>query len=205
MSSFSEQDPLNPNDPEYYAPLRLRERAAKLGPSLSQVARSEPIRSSPISLPASLDVQLKNEVSDALWKPLAPEVIHQPVELARKLDRRTAQLGVAAAAAGVATVVVLLFVIMKPASRQSDAGSTSTEITGSTSTALSQSGQGDVGSKPALAEFQALVGSKPAIAEFQALLASVPPSQPANQEQSQQLLQQFWQWRKKANATEPSR
>ena len=53
MSSFSEQDPLNPNDPEFYAPPRLRERAAKLGRSLSQEARLDPIRSSPISLPRS--------------------------------------------------------------------------------------------------------------------------------------------------------
>jgi hypothetical protein len=187
MSSFSEQDPLNPNDPEFYAPLRLRERAAKLGLSLSRAARSEPIGSSPISLPASLDIQPKNEVSDALWKPLAPEVINEPARLAR--ERRTAQLGVAAAAAGVVTVVVLLFVIMKPAPRQSDAGSTSSEITGSTSTALPQS-------------FQADVGSKPALAEFQALIASVLSSQPATHEQSQQLLQQFLQWRKKADATE---
>jgi hypothetical protein len=138
MSSFSEQDPLNPNDPEFYAPPRLRERAAKLGLSLSQEARLEPIRSSPISLPASLDVPPKNE---------------------------------------------------KPAPRQSDAGSTSSEITGSTRTALPQSVQADVKSKPALAEFQAF-------------LSSVPPSQPATQEQSQQLLQQFLQWRKKANTTQ---
>lgn len=178
MSSFSEQDPLNPNDPEFYAPPRLRERAAKLGLSL---------RSSPISLPASLDIQPKNEVSDALWKSLAPEVINQPAGLA--WDRRTAHLAVAAAAAGVATVAVLLFVLMVPASRRSDAGSTPSEITGSTNTALPQSVQAEVGSKPALAEFQALI-------------ASVRPSQPATHEQSQQLLQQFLQWRKKADTTE---
>ena len=55
MSRFSEQDPLDPDNPELdYTPLRLSERAAKLGPSVSQGARSEPIRSSPISRPASL-------------------------------------------------------------------------------------------------------------------------------------------------------
>ena len=176
MSSFSEQDP---NDPESCAPLRLRERAAKLGPSLSQEARSEPIGSSPISRPASLD--------NALWKPLDPEVINGPARPA--WDRRTAQLSVAAAAAGVATVLVLLFVLMMPASRQSVASSTSSEITGSTSTALPQSVQADVGSRPALAEFQAF-------------LSLAPPSQPATHEQ--QLLQQFLQWRKKANTTETS-
>jgi hypothetical protein len=189
MSSFSEQAPPNPNDPEFYAPPRLRERAAKLGLSLSQAERPEPIRSSPISLPASLDIQPKNELSDALWKPLDPEVINEPARLT--WDRRTAQLGVAAAAAGVMTVMVLLFVIMKPAPRPSDAGSTSSEITRSTSTALPQSVQADVGSKPALAEFQALI-------------APVPPSQPATHKQSQQLLQQFLQWRKKADTTETS-
>jgi hypothetical protein len=122
-----------------------------------------------------------------LWKPLAPEVINEPARRAR--DRRTAQLGVAAAAAGVVTVMVLLFVMMKPAPRQSDAGSTSSEKMRSTSTALPQSGQADVGSKPALAEFQAQI-------------ASFPPRQPATHVQSQQLLQQFLQWRKKADTTE---
>ena len=169
----------NPNHPEFYAPLRLRERAAKLGLSLSQEARSEPIGTSPISRPASSD--------DGLWKPLDPEVINEPTKLA--WDRRTTQLSVAAAAAGVATVVVLLFVLMMPASRQSVASSTSSEITGSTSTALPQSVQPDVGSKPALAEFEAF-------------RSSAPPNQPATHDQ--QLLQQFLQWRKKANTTETS-
>jgi len=198
MSSLSEQDPLNPNDPEFYAPPRLRERAAKLGLSLSQEARLDPIRSSPISLPASLE----NQDNDALWNPLAPEVINQPARLA--WDRRTVQLSIATAAAGVVMVVVLLFFIVKPAPRQLDAGSTSSEIKGSMSTAQSQSGQGDVGTKPALAEFQALAGPKPAIAEFQAFLATVPPSQRATHEQSQQLLQQFLQWRRNTNTAETS-
>lgn len=198
MSSLSEQDPLNPNDPEFYAPPRLRERAAKLGLSLSQEARLDPIRSSPISLPASLE----NQDNDALWNPLAPEVINLPARLA--WDRRTVQLSIATAAAGVVMVVVLLFFIVKPAPRQLDAGSTSSEIKGSMSTAQSQSGQGDVGTKPALAEFQALAGPKPAIAEFQAFLATVPPSQRATHEQSQQLLQQFLQWRRNTNTAETS-
>jgi len=188
MSSFSEQDP---NDPEFYAPLRLRERAAKLGPSLSQEARSEPIGSSPISPPASRD--------NALWKPLDPEVINEPAR--RAWERRTAQLSVAAAAAGVATVVVLLFVLMMPASRQSVASSTSSEITGSTSIAPRQPIQADVGSTPALAEFQAFLSSVPP-----GQPATSPPatSQPATQEQPQQLLQQFLQWRQKNNSTETS-
>ena len=173
MSSFTEQVPLDPDDPELnYKPLRLSERAAKLGPSVSQGARSEPIRSSPISRPASLD----------------PKATNERARHTRDLDRRAALLSVAArvaAVAGVVVVVALLFVIMKPASRQSVAGSTP-----STSTAPPQPRQADVEWKPALAEFKALLAS--------------PPSQPATHEQSQQLLQNFLQWRKKASATEAS-
>ena len=172
MSSFSEQDPLDPDDPELdYTPLRLSERAAKLGPSVSQGATSEPIRSSPISRPASL----------------APKAINEPARRTRDLDRRAALFSVAArvvAVAGVVAVVALLFVIMKPASRQSVAGSTPSDITGSTTTAPLQPSQGDVESKPALAEFEALLVS--------------PPGQPATHEQSPQLLERFLQWREKA-------
>jgi hypothetical protein len=178
MGSFSEQDPLDPDDPELdYTPLRLRERAEKLGRSVSQGARSEPVSSSPISRPASLD----------------PKAINEPARRTRDLDRRAALSSVAArvaAVAGVVAVVALLFVIMKPASRQSVASSTPSDLTGSTSTAPPQSNQGDVGSKPALAEFKALLAS--------------PPSQPAAREQSQQLLQRLLQWREKANTTETS-
>ena len=178
MSSFTEQVPLDPNDPELdYRPLRLSERAAKLGPSVSQGARSDPIRSSPISRPASPD----------------PKATNERARHTRDLDRRAALLSVAArvaAVAGVVAVVALLFVIMKPASRQSVAGSTPSDMTGSTSTAPPQSSQADVEWKPALAEFKALLAS--------------PPSQPATHEQSQQLLQNFLQWRKKASTTETS-
>ena len=178
MSSFTEQVPLDPDDPELeYRPLRLSERAATLGPSVSQGARSEPIRSSPMSRPASLD----------------PKATNERARHTRDLNQRAALLSVTArvaAVAGVVAVVALLFVIMKPASRQSVASSTPSDITGSTSTAPPQSSQGDVGSKPALAEFKALLAS--------------PPSQPATDEQSQQLLQDFLQWRKKASTTETS-
>ena len=178
MSSFTEQVPVDPDDPELdYTPLRLSERAAKLGPSVSQGARSEPIRSSPISRPASLD----------------PKATNERARHTRDLDRRAALLSVAArvaAVVGVVVVAALLFVIMKPASRQSVAGSTPSDMTGSTSTAPPQSSQADVEWKPALAEFKALLAS--------------PPSQPATHEQSQQLLQNFLQWRKKASTTETS-
>jgi len=109
-----------------------------------------------------------------------------------------------------------------PASQESDASSTSPEITGSVRTAEPQSSQGDGGSKPMVpasqdsssttAEIPGSVGTalpqssqaRPALADFQAILAPAPASQPAAHEQSQQLLQQFLQWRQKANSTETS-
>jgi hypothetical protein len=174
MSSLSKQGPLNPNDPSYYAPRWLRERAeARL--SASHETIPEPVRSpvttvpepaSPIAAPASLDIQLKNAiqlkkaVSNA-WDQLDPEVIHEPARFARELDRRAALQTVAArfaAAAGVVSVVALFFFILVPASRQpkpigpasqqSDASSPTSEITGPLKTALPQPGEEDGGSKP---------------------------------------------------------
>jgi hypothetical protein len=188
MSSPSEPDPASPNDLTYYAPRELRERAKSV--SLSQEARSEPVRS-PISQPPSLDIRLKTPVY--LRRPPAPEVIHGSAGLEREL-RRAALFGVAgrfAAVAAFVTVVALLFILMSPALRQSDASSTPSEITGSIKTALPQSSQEENGAKSALAEFQGV-------------LASAPTSKPATPEQPPQLLQQFLQWRQKANSTETS-
>jgi hypothetical protein len=189
MSSVSGQGPLNPNDPEYYAPVRVRER-------LSHGGRLDPV-GSPISLPAALDThtQLKNPPSDALRRPLYPEVVHEPDGLARELDWRGELFSLAArfaAVAGVVTVLGLLYILMVPAARTSDTASTSSEITGSTKTAQPQPGQVDLASKPALAQFKAL-------------LATAPVSQPAPHEQSEQLLQGFMQWRQKDNSTGTSR
>ncbi|MEA2865202.1 MAG: hypothetical protein QOC84_3158 [Bradyrhizobium sp.] len=190
MSSLSEQDHLNPNDPAYYAPRWLRERSEPRSSSLHE-AISDTGRA-PGSPPGSLDTQLENAVSGALWHPLDPEVIHEPDELARELDRRAALMTVAArcaAAIGVAAVVALFFVIMVPASRQSDTGS-------STSGANTQSASVP-STKAAPQSGQREDGSKSALAEFQTLLASAQASQPATHEQSEQLLQKFLQWGQK--------
>jgi hypothetical protein len=117
MSSFNEQDSIDLDNPILdYTPLRLSERAAKLGPLVSQGARSQPIRPSPVPLPALL----------------SPKAIDKPARDPRDLDRRAPLLSVATAVAGVAAMTALLFVTMKPASRQSVAP-TPSEITGSLS------------------------------------------------------------------------
>jgi hypothetical protein len=176
MIRFNERPSIDPDNPELdYSLPRLSERLAKLGPSASQGARSEPIGSCAMSRPASL----------------APK--DEPAKHRPDLDWRAALLGVAArfaTVAGAVAVVALLVVIMKPSSRQSVASSPPSDTTGSTS----QSNQGDVKSKPELAELKALLASPP----------SQPASQPATHEQSEQLLQRFLQWREKADTTEAS-
>jgi len=182
MSSLSEQEHLNPNEPAYYAPRWLRARPeVRLAPSSE--TSSEPVKS-PNSRPAaSLNVQLENAVSSALWHPLDPEVIQEPPGLAEEMDRGTALITVAgrfAAAVGVSAIVALFFVIMVPASRLPDSGGSS-GIVKSIKSALFQPSARDDGSKPAIAEFQPIL---------------------ATREQSGQLLQQFMQWRQKPNSTE---
>jgi hypothetical protein len=103
--------------------------------------------------------------------------MYEPADLARASLFGLA--GRIAAVAAFAAVVALLFgFILVPASRQSDAGSLSSESTGSIGTALPQSSQQEI--------------------------ASTPASQPATNEQPQQLLQQFLQWRNRADSTETS-
>jgi hypothetical protein len=112
----------------------------------------------------------------------------------RELDRQAALASDATrfvAAVGVSAIVALFFVIMVPASRQSDSSSTFSGIIRSIRTALLQPHQGDDGSKPALAEFQTN-------------LASAQARQPVTREQSEQLLQQFLKWHQKPNSTEAS-
>jgi hypothetical protein len=120
-------------------------------------------------------------------------VVHEPAGPAR--GRRRGALfklsALFAALVGVATIGAVFFVIMAPASRPSVAGPTSPEITRGMRTAPPQSEQRDEGSKSALAEFQAF-------------LASAPPGQNSAPEQSE-LLQQFLQWRQKADPAERSR
>jgi hypothetical protein len=190
MASVSRQGPLGPNEPEYYAPRRLRERS---DPQRPQGARLEAV-TTPISPPFSIDSQLKNAGSVSLRNPLHPDVVREPAGIARETDRRASRFRLAArfaaaAAAAIVAVAALLYFFMGPASREADTASTSSEITESPKVALPLSGHDDLASKPALAQFKGL-------------LATPPVSQPAPQEESHQLLQEFIQWRQKDNSTE---
>jgi hypothetical protein len=198
MSAYSEQDHLNPNDPTYYAPRWLRERAEqRLSPSRA-TSSGHPRR--PVSSPPSVDALLEDAVSEGLRRPLDPEVIDEPPGFVREPDRRTALMSVAgrfAAAVGVSALVALFFVIVVPVSRdyarQPDAGASSfSGILQSIRATLYQPSRRDDDSKPALSEFQTI-------------LASTRTSPPVmTHEQSETLLQQFLQWRQKPDSTETS-
>lgn len=193
MSALSEQDHLNPNNPTYYAPRYLRERP-ELPVSPLVKATPEPVKS-PVAGSPSLDLQLENAVSDALWHPLDPQVIQEPPGLDQDRDRRKALINVAsrfAAAVGVSAVVALFFVFMIPASRDRAPDATSSSFSGaiqSIRSALFQPSHNDDGMKPALAEFRAV-------------LAEPPAGQPAavSHEQSDVLLQEFKQWGQKSGS-----
>ena len=188
MSTFSEQDYLNPNDPAYYAPRWLRERSKLRLPPPSEPGSER--RRRLVSASIAYDSSLEEAVPEALRRPLHPELMDEPPEL-HELDRRTALIKVAgrfAAAIGVAALVALFFAIMVPASR-------------------------DLGGAPSLSGILRSITAyyqppqrhedpKPAASEFQPLMAPTRTSQPVTtHEQSEALLQQFLQWRQKPDST----
>jgi len=164
MSSFTEQVPLDPDDPElHYTPLRLSERAAKLGPSVSQGARSEPIRSSQSPVPPrSIPRRLTNMLGIRVTWIGEPHCQALPLASLRSLRRG----GRGAAVRHHEACLTAIGRRFNPFRHD-----------GSTSTAPPQSSQADVEWKPALAEFKALLAS--------------PPSQPATREQSSSCFRTF--------------
>jgi hypothetical protein len=194
MSTYSEQDYLNPNDPAYYAPRWLRERSKlRLSPS-SEPGFERPRR--PVSYTPAFDSVVEEAIPEALRRPLLPEVIHEPPELEPELDRRSAVINVAgrfAAAVGVSALVALFFAIMVPVSRdlarQPAGGASSFSGILQSITAFYQPPQRHD-------------DKKPAASEFQTILASPRTSQAVmTHEQSEALLQQFLQWRQKPGST----
>ena len=179
MSNGSGQDHLGPNHLSYYAPRRLREASE----SSASPAQIRPRPFAPIA-PSSSDSPLRSIASDAAGHPLATTV--QFAESTRE-RRRIALFSGVALVAGVlgiwAAISAVYYVVMAPSSQPLDAGSTSSEISQSMTSIVPQAGQRE--------------GSKPALAQFQAILAPAPPRHDAAHEQSEQLLQGFLKWRQK--------
>lgn len=189
MSPTSDQVPATPNDPQYYAPRRMREKnESALGSSGEQQSGREvgPV-GRPIPPTAALDSALENAVYQSLRRSLDPEVMQETTGLMRDRDRRKAWFG--AVAIGVSALAALFVVLMVHASQEPDVGASFAAAVQSMKSAQIQQ-QSDSGSKPAIAEFRGLLESSEA--------------QPATQEPSEKLLQHFMQWRQKTYAAERS-
>jgi len=190
MSALSEQPderPNNPQDPLHYAPpRRFTERAeprltAVVGDMqpTDRVSRPEP-PSRAIS-PSALNAKLEHAVFESLRRQIEPELVPEPADFKRERSQR-ALIGVVigvAAAIVVSAAIAVVFVTMFPSSKDKIPGA-------SFATATSQQ--------------QAADSSKPALSEFRGLLVAGEGGQAFTHEQSERLLQQFVQWRQKADS-----
>lgn len=205
MSVPSEQPserPTNPQDPLHYAPpRRFTERteprlAAVVGdiqatdragrPEPRPEPRAEPRpepRPEPLGRSVALNAKLENAVYESLRRQIEPEMVPEPVDFKRERSQR-ALIGVVigvAAAIVVSAAVAVVFITMFPAAKDKLPGA-------SFATASSPPRQADT--------------SKPALSEFRALLVAPEGGQAFTHEQSERLLQQFVQWRQKADSPE---
>ena len=202
MSEPSEQEQIVSQDPLNYAPRWLREKPeptrmpVNAEPRVEREAKPEAAVRTPART-NSLDRQLENAVYESLRRSLDPEVMPEPPAIARETGRK-AMFGLAsrlAVAVGVSAVVALFFVVMVPATRQSDAGSSLASTIETFTAAVARTTPVEDASKPALAEFKALMASS---GENGGPLTS------QHQAEKDKLLQQFLVWREKANPNESS-
>ena len=152
-----------------------------------QPTPNDPLYYAPRRLREKLEPQINpaNSLYQSLPRALDPEIMHEAAALTRDLDRRKALFG--AVAIGVSALAALFVVLMVHASQEPNAGASFAAAVQSMKTVQPQ---------------QSDSGSKPALSEFRGLLASSETSRGAPREQSDKLLQQFMQWRQRADASQ---
>ena len=219
MSSLSEQNPMNPQDPLHYAPRWLRERPEAAGRlSLVEDPRDKPNAleragvdraDHPVATTA-IDARLESAVFESLRHSLDPQVMRQPPEFTRERGRRSVAFKIAgrfAAATGVAAGVALFFVNIVPVSRQPDASSSFVAAVQSMKTTpalvpppVAAPETREVKSdQPEATSDRTDVKAAPALSQFQSLLAASDAAQTQKIETPDKpLLQQFMQWNQKA-------
>ncbi|MGJ4882822.1 MULTISPECIES: hypothetical protein [unclassified Bradyrhizobium] len=208
MSSLSEQNPMNPQDPLHYAPRWLRERpeAARLSLVGDNAKAAEAAERPASGQQGPLDARLETAVFESLRQSLNPQVMREPPDLERERDRRSVVFKVAgrfAAATGVAAVVALFFVNIVPVWRQPDASSSFVAAVQSMKTlppvaADVQDAKADQTSAlPERVEPQA-----PALSQFKSLLADAPAPTAETDTPEKPMLQQFMQWNQKTGQME---
>ncbi|MGJ4904665.1 hypothetical protein ACQR10_24240 [Bradyrhizobium sp. HKCCYLRH2060] len=209
MSSLSEQNPMNPQDPLHYAPRWLRERpeAARLSLVGDNAKAAEAAERPASGQQGPLDARLETAVFESLRQSLNPQVMREPPDLERERDRRSVVFKVAgrfAAATGVAAVVALFFVNIVPVWRQPDASSSFVAAVQSMKTlppvaADVQDAKADQTSAlPERVEAQAA----PALSQFKSLLADAPEPAADSDNPEKPMLQQFMQWNQKTGQME---
>jgi hypothetical protein len=175
MSVDNEPEMVGLHDPTHFPPRRLREKP-KPQPMPDDVH------------PASRHFRSETAAPSSRRRPLQSRAMGEPRASARR-GTLFGGRGSLAAAVGVSAVIALLFVTMMPAARQSDEQQSFSAVVESFTAALSH--QGEDALRPALAEFQPLLAGNdtgPAAERVQ-----------TDPRQSDKVLQQFLQWRQKAN------
>jgi hypothetical protein len=221
MSSMSEQNPMNPQDPLHYAPRWLREKPETARLSLVEDKPLTPERTDRSVMPVSnhLDSRLESAVFESMRHSLDPHVMREPPEFTRERDRRSVILKIAArfaAATGVAAVVALFFVNIVPVSRQTDVSSSfvaavqsmktaplpaaAPELAAATAADATEVKAEQADARPDKAD----VNLTPALSQFQSLLTSSEANQTPKTEATSDkaLLQQFMQWNQKTAQSE---
>jgi hypothetical protein len=120
MSFTSSPEHLNPNDPLYYAPPRLR-RGANFPSAPAQETRPDRLR--PIPPASGFDALLEQAVANSLRLTPDTESVSEPPASAFEDDHRRGLFSVAArfaAAVAASAVVAFVVVVMVPMSPKSD-------------------------------------------------------------------------------------
>ena len=198
MSALSEEDHLDPNNPIYYAPRRMRDEANATVPASIDATRS-------VSSPSSVDILLRQAISKS-FRTLDPVAMHEPPAYGpvqwRELIPAAGRL---AAAVGVAALTALLLVIMIPASKNQAQDSAQDGNVPSVAEAPKVASDMQP-TAPSEKQAPREEESTPALAEFGTILAASPTAQPTGpamtHEQSEALLQQFVRWRQKLDSTD---
>jgi hypothetical protein len=179
-------------DPAPYAPRRLLEELEQqlAEDNVRPLRRTRPRTvSRTASPPAAFDAQpdyAKYESMNAMSEPQA---------LVLRMERRGTWFGLTArlvAAIGVSAIIAQVFVIMMPAPQQPDGMRFAAAVQPFT-TAFSQQHQGEDAPKPAAARLRSRVASADTAAA---------PGRAQPEKEADKVLQQFLQWRRKANPNE---
>ena len=157
MSEPIEQEQVASQDPLNYAPRWLREKPEPRTPLNAEPRAERETKADgagrTVARTNSLDRQLESAVYESLRRSLDPEVMPAPPTITSETERK-AMFGLAgrlAVAIGVSAVVALFFVVMVPATRQSDAGSSLASTIETFTAAVARTAPVEDASKPALA------------------------------------------------------